>query len=155
MRLANSILLLANVWNLGPNVTFTVKDARNFIDQKTLPSLPSTSWDKIIPRKVNIFIWRLSLDRLPHMLNISLRGMDIPAISYSFCNDNMPIIFSLNALLLLIYGSSCIDGAKSPLYKLYLLRRLKIDYPLGMLLKQRNNGFSSFLPRFFGGFGES
>nr|GEZ78698.1 hypothetical protein [Tanacetum cinerariifolium] len=27
------------VWNLGPNATFTVKDARNIIDQKTLPSL--------------------------------------------------------------------------------------------------------------------
>ncbi|GJW38820.1 hypothetical protein Tco_0064665 [Tanacetum coccineum] len=39
------------VWNLGPNGTFTVKDARNIIDQKTLPSLPSTSWDKIIPHK--------------------------------------------------------------------------------------------------------
>ncbi|GJQ91568.1 putative RNA-directed DNA polymerase, eukaryota, reverse transcriptase zinc-binding domain protein [Tanacetum coccineum] len=111
----------ANVWNLGLNATFTIKDARNIIDQKTLPSLPSTSWDKIIPRKVNIFIWRLSLDRLPHRLNISLCGMDIPAISCSFCNANLLIIFSLNALLLLIYGSSCIDGAKSPLSKLYLL----------------------------------
>ncbi|GJS27910.1 putative ribonuclease H protein, partial [Tanacetum coccineum] len=77
------------VWNLGPNGTFTVKDARNIIDQKTLPSLPSTSWDKIIPRKVNIFMWRLSLDRLPHRLNLSLRGMDIPAISCSSCNVNV------------------------------------------------------------------
>ncbi|GKD80551.1 RNA-directed DNA polymerase, eukaryota, reverse transcriptase zinc-binding domain protein [Tanacetum coccineum] len=76
------------VWNLGPNGTFTVKDARNIIDQKTLPYLPSTSWDKIIPRKVNIFMWRLSLDRLPHRLNLSLRGMDIPAISCSSCNAN-------------------------------------------------------------------
>ncbi|GJZ60788.1 RNA-directed DNA polymerase, eukaryota, reverse transcriptase zinc-binding domain protein [Tanacetum coccineum] len=74
------------VWNLGSNGTFTVKDARNIIDQKTLPS---TSWDKIIPRKVNIFMWRLLLDRLPHMLNISLRGMDIPAISCSSCNANV------------------------------------------------------------------
>ncbi|GKA61423.1 hypothetical protein Tco_0760830 [Tanacetum coccineum] len=39
------------VWNLGPNGTFTVKDAHNIIDQKTIPSFPSTSWDKIIPRK--------------------------------------------------------------------------------------------------------
>ncbi|GJX15971.1 RNA-directed DNA polymerase, eukaryota, reverse transcriptase zinc-binding domain protein [Tanacetum coccineum] len=77
------------VWNLGPNGTFTVKDARNIIDQKTLPSLPSTSWDKIIPRKVNIFMWRLSLDRLPHRLNLSLRGMDILAISCSSCNANV------------------------------------------------------------------
>ncbi|GJX92052.1 RNA-directed DNA polymerase, eukaryota, reverse transcriptase zinc-binding domain protein [Tanacetum coccineum] len=74
------------VWNLGPNGTFTVKDARNIIDQKTLPS---TSWDKIIPHKVNIFMWRLSLDRLPHRMNLSLRGMDIPAISCSSCNANV------------------------------------------------------------------
>ncbi|GJT34461.1 putative RNA-directed DNA polymerase, eukaryota, reverse transcriptase zinc-binding domain protein [Tanacetum coccineum] len=78
-----------SVWNLGPNGTFTVKDARNIIDQKTLPSLPSTSWDKIISRKVNIFMWRLSLDRLLHRLNLSLRGMDILAISYSSCNANV------------------------------------------------------------------
>ncbi|GJX33427.1 RNA-directed DNA polymerase, eukaryota, reverse transcriptase zinc-binding domain protein [Tanacetum coccineum] len=77
------------VWNLGPNGTFTVNDARNIIDQKTLPSLPSTSWDKIIPHKVNIFMWRLSLDRLPHRLNLSLCGMDIPAISCSSCNANV------------------------------------------------------------------
>ncbi|GJT97366.1 RNA-directed DNA polymerase, eukaryota, reverse transcriptase zinc-binding domain protein [Tanacetum coccineum] len=77
------------VWNLGPNGIFTVKDARNIIDQKTLPSLPYTSWDKIIIRKVNIFMWRLSLDRLPHRLNLSLRGMDISAISCSSCNANV------------------------------------------------------------------
>ncbi|GJY20644.1 RNA-directed DNA polymerase, eukaryota, reverse transcriptase zinc-binding domain protein [Tanacetum coccineum] len=74
------------VWNLGPNGTFTVNDARNIIDQKTLPS---TSWDKIIPLK--LFLVPLAMLTL-----------------------NLPIIFSLNALLLLIYGSSCIDGAKSP-----------------------------------------
>ncbi|GJY56448.1 RNA-directed DNA polymerase, eukaryota, reverse transcriptase zinc-binding domain protein [Tanacetum coccineum] len=86
------------VWNLGPNGTFTVKDARNIIDQKTLPSLSSTSWDKIIPRKVNIFMWRLSLDRLPHRLNLSLRGMDIPAISCSSCNANRQFDFILDGL---------------------------------------------------------
>ncbi|GJT51463.1 MAK10-like protein [Tanacetum coccineum] len=49
------------VWNLGPNGTFTV----------------------------NIFMWILSLDRLPHRLNLSLRGMDILAISCSSCNANV------------------------------------------------------------------
>ncbi|GJZ52885.1 hypothetical protein Tco_0607770 [Tanacetum coccineum] len=37
------------VWSLGPKGTFTVKDARNLIDQKSLPSLPSTTWEKSIP----------------------------------------------------------------------------------------------------------
>ncbi|GJY86237.1 RNA-directed DNA polymerase, eukaryota, reverse transcriptase zinc-binding domain protein [Tanacetum coccineum] len=77
------------VWDLGPNGSFTVKDSRNIIDQKTLPSIPPTSWDKIIPCKVNIFMWRLSLDQLPHRLNLSLRGMNILDISCSSCNANV------------------------------------------------------------------
>ncbi|GJV50353.1 RNA-directed DNA polymerase, eukaryota, reverse transcriptase zinc-binding domain protein [Tanacetum coccineum] len=90
-------------------------------------------------------------------LNLSLRGMDIQAISCSSCNANVEsanYIF-FECIMLLIYGSSCIDGAKSRLSKLYPLRRLKIGYPLGMLLKKRNTGFSSLLPQFFGGFGDS
>ncbi|GJS81954.1 hypothetical protein Tco_0748495 [Tanacetum coccineum] len=78
------------IWNVGPNGTFTVKDARNIIDQKTLPSLSSTSWDKVIPRK-------------------EARGIMV---------------------------------AKFPLSKLYLLRHLKIGYPLGMALKEKNTGIS-------------
>ncbi|GKD21589.1 hypothetical protein Tco_1223292 [Tanacetum coccineum] len=142
------------VWSLGPKGTFTVKDARNLIDQKSLPSLPSTTWEKSIPRKVNIFIWRLSLDRLPHRLNHSLRGMVflVPPLMLTL---NPPIIFSSNALLHLICGSSCIDGVISPLSKLYHLRRSKIGSPLGMLLKIRNTSFTLSLHRFFGGFGDS
>ncbi|GJY20232.1 RNA-directed DNA polymerase, eukaryota, reverse transcriptase zinc-binding domain protein, partial [Tanacetum coccineum] len=51
--------------------------------------LMPTTWDKSIPRKVNVFMWRLSLDRLPHRLNLSSRGMDIPAISCPSCNANV------------------------------------------------------------------
>ncbi|GKA71975.1 arginine--tRNA ligase, chloroplastic/mitochondrial [Tanacetum coccineum] len=44
------------------------------IDQNILPTLAhATTWDKSIPRKVNVFMWRLSLDRLPHRLNLSSR----------------------------------------------------------------------------------
>ncbi|GJR70644.1 RNA-directed DNA polymerase, eukaryota, reverse transcriptase zinc-binding domain protein [Tanacetum coccineum] len=77
-------------WSLGRNGTFTVKDARYRIDQNILPTLAhTTTWDKSIPRKVNVFMWRLSLDRLPHRLNLSSRGMDIPAISCPSCNANV------------------------------------------------------------------
>ncbi|GKA58748.1 RNA-directed DNA polymerase, eukaryota [Tanacetum coccineum] len=76
--------------NLGLNGTFTVKDARYRIDQNILPTLAhATTWDKSIPRKVNVFMWRLSLDRLPHRLNLSSHGMDIPAISCPSCNANV------------------------------------------------------------------
>ncbi|GKD97617.1 RNA-directed DNA polymerase, eukaryota [Tanacetum coccineum] len=67
-----------------------VETSRRIIDAKLLPSLEiSTSWDKILPLKVNIFIWRLSLDRLPHRLNLSSRGIDILKISCSSCNGNV------------------------------------------------------------------
>nr|GFA04206.1 hypothetical protein [Tanacetum cinerariifolium] len=64
--------------------------SRRLIDSKLLPSiLPSISWDNILPRKVNIFLWRLSLDRLPYRLNLSSRGIDIPTMSCSSCNGGL------------------------------------------------------------------
>ncbi|GJT84696.1 hypothetical protein Tco_1066413 [Tanacetum coccineum] len=63
------------IWCLAKDDIFSVKEARRVIDDKILPSLAtSTSWDKTLPRKVNIFMWRLILDRLPHRLNLSSRG---------------------------------------------------------------------------------
>ncbi|GJY08582.1 hypothetical protein Tco_0375636 [Tanacetum coccineum] len=43
-------------------------------------SLSCTRWCTIIPRKVNIFMWRMLLDSLPHRLNLSSRGLDIDSI---------------------------------------------------------------------------
>nr|GEX75066.1 RNA-directed DNA polymerase, eukaryota [Tanacetum cinerariifolium] len=77
-------------WVLSNDGTFSVKSARRLIDLKLLPSISTpTVWDKFLPRKVNIFLWRLSLDRLPHRLNLSSRSLDIPTISCSSCNGNV------------------------------------------------------------------
>nr|GEW51667.1 hypothetical protein [Tanacetum cinerariifolium] len=59
------------IWSLAKDDIFSVKEARRVIDDKILPSLAtSTSCDKTLPRKVNIFMWRLILDRLRHRLNL-------------------------------------------------------------------------------------
>ncbi|GKF41983.1 RNA-directed DNA polymerase, eukaryota, reverse transcriptase zinc-binding domain protein, partial [Tanacetum coccineum] len=54
-------------------------------------------WDKSLPRKVNIFMWRLKLDRLLHRLNLSSRGIKFPVISCPSSNGNVdsnhPIFF--------------------------------------------------------------
>nr|GEY28764.1 RNA-directed DNA polymerase, eukaryota [Tanacetum cinerariifolium] len=64
--------------------------ARRLIDLKLLPSiLTPTVWVKFLSRKDNKFLWRLSIYRLPHRLNLSSRGLDIPTISYSSCNGNV------------------------------------------------------------------
>ncbi|GJX61782.1 RNA-directed DNA polymerase, eukaryota [Tanacetum coccineum] len=78
------------IWSLANDDIFSVKEARQVIDDKVLPFLAtSTSWDKILPRKVNIFMWRLMLDRLPYHLNLLSCGIDIQSISCPSCNGNV------------------------------------------------------------------
>nr|GEY83994.1 reverse transcriptase domain, reverse transcriptase zinc-binding domain protein [Tanacetum cinerariifolium] len=53
------------VWSLGGH-SFTVRSARCQIDWGYLPDQgPGTRWIKIIPKKINIFVWRALRDRLP------------------------------------------------------------------------------------------
>ncbi|GJU39610.1 putative reverse transcriptase domain-containing protein [Tanacetum coccineum] len=78
------------IWSLSHDGSFTVGALRRLIDDHSLPSLDTkTIWDKTLPRKVNIFMWRLKLERLPHRLNISSRGIEIPEISCPSCNGNV------------------------------------------------------------------
>ncbi|GJV45509.1 RNA-directed DNA polymerase, eukaryota [Tanacetum coccineum] len=78
------------VWTMAKDEIFSLGESRRIIDSKLLPSLvPSTSRDKTLSCKVNIFIWRLALDRLPHRWNLTARGIDIPLISCPSCNDNV------------------------------------------------------------------
>ncbi|GJW53186.1 RNA-directed DNA polymerase, eukaryota, reverse transcriptase zinc-binding domain protein [Tanacetum coccineum] len=90
LKAFNLTLLQKWRWRMfsSPNTMWvTTISSRRLIDSKLLPSIQtSTLWDKILPRKVNIFLWRLSLDWLPHHLNLSSRGIDIPSISCSSCN---------------------------------------------------------------------
>ncbi|GJW42114.1 SUN domain-containing protein 5-like protein [Tanacetum coccineum] len=77
-------------WILDNDVVFTVHATRVHLDSSLLPSCsPCTRWPKSLPRKVNIFVWRLALDRLPTRLNLSLRGLDIPSIKCPMCNNEV------------------------------------------------------------------
>nr|GEW02237.1 hypothetical protein [Tanacetum cinerariifolium] len=76
------------VSSLSTDGFFSVSFTRKHIDNCMLSSsLPSTRWCKIIPQKVNIFMWRMFLDRLPHRLNLSSRGLDLDSILCSVCNE--------------------------------------------------------------------
>ncbi|GKE73522.1 hypothetical protein Tco_1535563, partial [Tanacetum coccineum] len=71
----------ALLWGLTHDGSFTVGATRKHINDVILPTLSvETSWCNILPRKVNILIWRMRLDRLPHRLNLSRRGLDIHSI---------------------------------------------------------------------------
>ncbi|GJX96249.1 RNA-directed DNA polymerase, eukaryota, partial [Tanacetum coccineum] len=72
-----SDIMLPNIsdrwcWQLDSSGDFSVKSAREFIDDVLLPrSATPTRWVKYIPIKINIFAWRVSLDKLPTRLNLS------------------------------------------------------------------------------------
>nr|GEZ37078.1 RNA-directed DNA polymerase, eukaryota [Tanacetum cinerariifolium] len=53
---------------------FRVRDIRTTLDNLLLPSsVVATKWVKHVPIKVNIFVWRARLDRLPTRGAISLK----------------------------------------------------------------------------------
>ncbi|GJR71793.1 RNA-directed DNA polymerase, eukaryota, reverse transcriptase zinc-binding domain protein [Tanacetum coccineum] len=74
-------------WNIATDGIFSVGVTRNHIDNHMLPSaILNTRWNNVLPRKVNIFVWRFLLDRLPRRLNLSSRGLEITLILCPVCN---------------------------------------------------------------------
>ncbi|GKE06573.1 RNA-directed DNA polymerase, eukaryota, reverse transcriptase zinc-binding domain protein [Tanacetum coccineum] len=49
-------------------------------------------WISWIPRKVNIFSWRASLNRLPTRLNLALRGISLPTTCCPFCEEDNEVL---------------------------------------------------------------
>ncbi|GJZ27327.1 RNA-directed DNA polymerase, eukaryota [Tanacetum coccineum] len=65
---------------------FRVKDIRSSIDSILLPSdAISTRWVKYVPIKINVFVWRARLDRLPTRVNLDRRGVIIDSVLCPLC----------------------------------------------------------------------
>nr|GEU52511.1 RNA-directed DNA polymerase, eukaryota [Tanacetum cinerariifolium] len=64
------------VWNLNSSGMFHVYDIRKLLDEKFLPNDgAATRWSKFMPIKINIFAWKVCLDRLPTRMNLVHRGV--------------------------------------------------------------------------------
>ncbi|GJT53252.1 retrovirus-related pol polyprotein from transposon TNT 1-94 [Tanacetum coccineum] len=89
----NVVLSSANdrwSWSLNRNGVFSVKSAREVIDKHLLIISPSpTRWSKLIPIKLNIFAWRMFLDKLPTRVNLSNKGIDIPCVLCLVCGSDV------------------------------------------------------------------
>nr|GEW30009.1 RNA-directed DNA polymerase, eukaryota, reverse transcriptase zinc-binding domain protein [Tanacetum cinerariifolium] len=77
------------VWDLNGEGVFRVKDARNFLDKTFLPKENvATRWVKTIPIKINVFVWKLYLDRIPTRFNLLRRGVQVSSTECPICcND--------------------------------------------------------------------
>ncbi|GJR26099.1 RNA-directed DNA polymerase, eukaryota [Tanacetum coccineum] len=74
-------------WDLNGVGVFRVKDVRNLLDESFLPKVEvPTRWIKSIPIKVNVFAWKLFLDRLPTRSNLARRNVTVPSLACSLCD---------------------------------------------------------------------
>ncbi|GJR32563.1 RNA-directed DNA polymerase, eukaryota, reverse transcriptase zinc-binding domain protein [Tanacetum coccineum] len=88
-------------WALGASNGYTVASVRSLVDSNLLDSSPvATHWNRSIPIKVNVFIWRLSLIKLPSRVNLDRKGLDVGSILCPICMDDVEtvnhIFFSCN-----------------------------------------------------------
>ncbi|GKC61754.1 RNA-directed DNA polymerase, eukaryota, reverse transcriptase zinc-binding domain protein [Tanacetum coccineum] len=105
------------VWTLDSGGEFSVKSARSYIDDYLLPIVgPPTRWVNVVPIKINIFAWRISLDRLPTRFNLSFRGIDVSSILCPICSSAgetssyLILTFFFHAMWLVSFCSKLLVG---------------------------------------------
>ncbi|GJW19195.1 RNA-directed DNA polymerase, eukaryota, reverse transcriptase zinc-binding domain protein [Tanacetum coccineum] len=71
---------------------FKVKTLMSLIEEKIIRMEvggQDTLWNKLVPKKVNIFVWRARKDRLPVRVKLDKRGIDLDSILCDSCNDSV------------------------------------------------------------------
>lgn len=78
-------------WDFKGNSEYVVAQMRANIDKKILPSKrePSMEWIKLVPKKINVFVWRLMKDAIPTYMNMFTRGIDVPTFRCLQCDEGI------------------------------------------------------------------
>nr|GEV76493.1 RNA-directed DNA polymerase, eukaryota [Tanacetum cinerariifolium] len=77
-------------FDLNGDARFCVKDVRCLLDDVFLPKAEvPTRWIKSIPIKINIFAWKLCLDRLPTRVNLAKRNVVVASLLCPLCDSGM------------------------------------------------------------------
>ena len=79
-------------WTLGEDGEFKVKDLTCLIEEKILQvesGGQDTLWNKLVPKKVNIFAWGALKGRLPVWVELDRRGIDLDSVLCVYCNDSV------------------------------------------------------------------
>ncbi|GJY01757.1 hypothetical protein Tco_0359909 [Tanacetum coccineum] len=65
-------------WSLGGSAGFTVASIRSLVDSHSLDiGNEATHWNRSLLIKVNVFLWRLKINKLPSRVNLDRRGIEI------------------------------------------------------------------------------
>nr|GEW15437.1 reverse transcriptase domain, reverse transcriptase zinc-binding domain protein [Tanacetum cinerariifolium] len=77
-------------WNIHESGSFTVRVLTKMVEERTLcmrSDGQETIWIKLMPEKVNIFVWRALKGRLPMRVELDKRGVDLDTLLCPCCND--------------------------------------------------------------------
>ncbi|GKD42853.1 RNA-directed DNA polymerase, eukaryota [Tanacetum coccineum] len=77
------------IWTGDGDGIYSAKCGRKLIDKWTLClDTYATRWLKEMPAKVNIFIWRMLLGKLPTRMNLMTRGITVRSDKCGICDTN-------------------------------------------------------------------
>nr|GEV41033.1 RNA-directed DNA polymerase, eukaryota, reverse transcriptase zinc-binding domain protein [Tanacetum cinerariifolium] len=77
-------------WLLGKDGEFTVKELARLIEDKVLHVEgrgQETLWNNLVPKKVNIFMWRALRGRLPVRVELDKSEIDLDSVLCPCCNN--------------------------------------------------------------------
>ncbi|GKC03638.1 RNA-directed DNA polymerase, eukaryota, reverse transcriptase zinc-binding domain protein [Tanacetum coccineum] len=81
------------MWTLNASTGFTVASTRSLIDANSLVvDSNTTRWNRSVPIKINIFLWRLALNKLPTRVNLDRKGIDIDSTLCPICFEDVETI---------------------------------------------------------------
>ncbi|GKC63932.1 RNA-directed DNA polymerase, eukaryota, reverse transcriptase zinc-binding domain protein [Tanacetum coccineum] len=93
-------------WSLNVSSGFSVASVRTLVDSHILDASPvATRWNRSIPIKINVFLWRLSLNKLATRVNLDRKGIDVDSTLCPLCMEDVEtvnhIFFSCNMAMVL------------------------------------------------------
>ncbi|GJX49792.1 RNA-directed DNA polymerase, eukaryota, reverse transcriptase zinc-binding domain protein [Tanacetum coccineum] len=90
--MAMGVRLGIDGWKLSEDGDFKVKELSRLIEDKILQvenDAQETLWNKLVPKKVNVFVWRALKGRLPVRVELDRRGIDLDSVLCACCNDSV------------------------------------------------------------------
>ncbi|GKA00535.1 RNA-directed DNA polymerase, eukaryota, reverse transcriptase zinc-binding domain protein [Tanacetum coccineum] len=79
--------------SLNSSNEYTVASVRALVDANTLVvDTTATRWNCNVPIKVNVFLWRLALNKIPSKLNLDRIGIDVDSTLCSICGEDVKTV---------------------------------------------------------------
>nr|GEW95480.1 hypothetical protein [Tanacetum cinerariifolium] len=77
-------------WSIDGSGGFSVVSVRSLVDHHTLDmDQEVTRWNSFTPIKVNVFLWRLKLNKLPSRVNLDRKGIKLDSMLCLICHGDV------------------------------------------------------------------